>query len=60
MRYRVSWPRTDRKERRYAYKTSLPHALGLAEKLRAEGKKRVRIDAQEVDYGEWNDISDAL
>ena len=51
--YRVSWPRTDREERRYSIKRSRAAATALHQLLIDEGKADVQFHTRQVQLGEW-------
>ncbi len=53
--YRVSWPRTDREERRYSIKRSRAAAETLYFLLDHRGTVDVQFHTRAVQYGEWKE-----
>ena len=55
--YRVSWPRTDREERRYSIKRSQAAAEALYTLLDERGTVDVQFHVRQVQLGEWKEIT---
>lgn len=53
--YRVSWPRTDREERRYSIKRSRAAAEALYAKLVEAGKVDVQFHTRQLKVSEWRE-----
>ena len=51
--YRVSWPRTDREQRRYSIKRDRTAAEALWIKLIKDGKVDIQFHTRQVQYEEW-------
>ena len=55
--WRVSWPRTDREERRYSIKRSRAAAEALYNLLDERGTADVQFHEREVQLGEWIEVT---
>ncbi len=55
--YRVSWPRTDREERRYSIKRSRAAAEALHAKLLEAGKVDVQFHTRQLQVAEWKEAT---
>ncbi len=55
--WRVSWPRTDREERRYSIKRSRAAAEALYALLDERGTADVQFHEREVQLGEWKEVT---
>ncbi len=55
--YRVSWPRTDREERRYSIKRSRAAAEALFTLLDDRGTVDVQFHKRLVQQGEWEETT---
>ena len=55
--YRVSWPRTDREERRYSIKRSRGAAEALYLLLDERGTVDVQFHTRQLQVGEWKETT---
>ena len=55
--YRVSWPRTDREERRYSIKRSRGAAEALHALLTERGTADVQFHIRQLQVGEWTEAT---
>lgn len=55
--YKVSWPRTDREERRYSIKRSRAAAEALFTLLDKRGTVDIQFHTRQLQVGEWKEES---